>query len=472
MALWVLFSACGSALLVSVSTQLGTNVAPIPLLWVVPLAVYLLSFILNFSSRRVYRRATFFPWVAAALGCMAWLYAHSDSNQHIQYTIPLYLVSLFIICMACHGEVVHRSPPARFLTKFYLLIALGGALGGIFVGVIAPLVFDTYLELPVLVIILAEAMVALQWRRKGSARTLWPVRVAMVAGVVALAISLGVAEMNVRDGSLLVSRNFYGVLRVYDYVDDQPARRSLIHGTISHGSQFSAEAYRDVPGSYYSVSSGVGRVLEAHKTQGPLRFGVIGLGAGVLTSYARAGDYLRFYEINPDVVDLAGNSFSFLSRGMQRGADVQVLLGDGRLLLENQEDQNFDVLVVDAFSSDAIPTHLLTNEAMEIYFRHLNPDGALVIHISNRYLDLTPVCRRAAEHVDRAAILLRDPVHEMSNASDWVLITSNRELLSHPLFKGAHMQPAEAHASFKGWTDQYSSVWPVLNLGRKALAVR
>jgi SAM-dependent methyltransferase len=287
-----------------------------------------------------------------------------------------------------------------------------------------------------------------------------------------LAGSLLFTEMRTRDENLLVSRNFYGVLRVRDYVDQHLARRSLINGTIGHGYQFARDEYRDVAGSYYSVNSGVGRALEARGTQGSVRFGIIGLGVGVLTSYARQGDYLRVYEINPDVVSIANESFSFLSRARARGADVQVLTGDARLTLERQERQNLDVLVVDAFSSDAIPTHLLTNEAIEIYFRHLKPDGVLAVHVSNRYLDLAPVCLRAAEHVNRAAIVLRSPADEMANASDWVLITSNHELLHHSLFEGAHMQPAQAKASFKGWTDQYSSVWPVLSLGRKALGMR
>ena len=470
MSLWVLFAACGSAILLAATTQLSTNVAPIPLLWVVPLALYLLSFILNFGSRRFYHRVNFFPWLAAALGCMAWLYIHSETHQDIQYVIPLYLAGLFVICMVCHGELVHRSPASPYLTRFYLLIALGGALGGIFVGVIAPVVFDTYLELPMLLILVAGLMVALQWRRKGSGGLLWPVRLAMVAGSSMLAGTLLLAEMHTRDENLLVSRSFYGVLRVRDYADQQLARRSLIHGTIGHGYQYTAEAQRDIAGSYFATNSGVGRALAALQAQGPVRFGVIGLGAGVLTSYARSTDYLRIYEIDPDVVDISGRYFTFLSRARDRGADVQVLIGDARLTLERQEPQHFDVLVVDAFSSDAIPTHLLTNEAMEVYFRHLRPDGVLAVHISNRYLDLAPVCLRAAEHLNRMAWLIRSPADKMSHASDWVLITSNRELLDHPSFTGAHPQPAQAAASFRGWTDQYSSVWPVLSLGRRAMA--
>jgi hypothetical protein len=465
LALWVLLSACAAAMLVTVSAHLSTNVAPIPLLWVAPLALYLLTFILSFSSSRFYGRTSFFPLLAIALGCMAYLYVHGDSNLHIQYVIPLYLVGLFICCLACHGELVYRRPTARFLTRFYLLIALGGALGGVFVTVMAPNLFDTYLELPLLLVVIAIMGAALQWRRRGSRRTLWPLRIALMAGVAALTGYLALTEMATRNEHLLVRRNFYGVVRVRDeLVGTSLANRTLIHGTISHGSQFLSDAYRDVAGSYFSTTSGVGRALQALQAEGPIRYGVIGLGAGVLSSYAREGDYLRIYEINPDVVGIADEFFSFLARARAVGADSEVLLGDGRLVLERQQRQNFDLLVVDAFSSDAVPTHLLTNEAVALYFEHLKPDGVLAVQISNRYLDLAPVCFRAAEHVNRSATVLLSSSDGMFSASVWVLITSNNDLLHRPHFHGARMRPARADDGFVGWSDQYSSVWPLLTL--------
>jgi hypothetical protein len=466
MLLWMLLSACGSGLLVAASAQLSTNVAPIPLLWVVPLALYLLTFILTFSTRSIYRRDAFLPLLAAALGCLAWLYIHSETYQDIRYVIPLYLSSLFVICMVCHGELVYRRPTGRFLTRFYLLVALGGALGGVFVAVVAPLLFDTHLELPLLLIVIAALSTWLHWRRSGSPRTLWLARMAMLAGLVALLRWVVIAEIRDRESNVLVSRSFYGVLRVRDYYPGtELASRSLVHGTISHGYQYLNETLRDVAGAYYARHSGVGRTFSAVESQGPMRFGVIGLGAGVLSSYARGGDYLRIYEINPDVVTIADQQFSFLSRARQRGADVGVLLGDARLTLERQAPQQFDVLAVDAFSSDAIPTHLLTNEAIELYFRHLRSNGVLAVHISNRYLDLAPVCARAAEHVGRTAVLVRNAPDERSNASHWILITSNSALLQTAPFAGANLKPATAQPPFKGWTDQFSSVWPLLRLG-------
>jgi SAM-dependent methyltransferase len=344
------------------------------------------------------------------------------------------------------------------------LIALGGALGGVFVAVIAPVVFETYLELPLLVILIAELAVLMQWRRQGQSYRRWIVRGAMVLGVIALAFFMLLTEIEIRD-NVFVERNFYGVLRVRDYdVGDELERRVLLHGTISHGYQYSSEAYRGLAGSYYSTNSGIGRTLLAAHAQGPIRFGVVGLGVGVLASYARTGDAVSIYEINPSVVAVAHELFDFVPQARGRGANVDIVLGDARLSLEQQAPQQFDVLALDAFSSDAIPSHLLTREAMDIYVRHLKPNGVLAIHISNRYLDLVPVCARAAEHLGRPAVVIEEPSDRMAHASTWVLITSNVELLKHQAFAGAQMQGASAPADFEGWSDQYSNVWKLLKL--------
>jgi SAM-dependent methyltransferase/uncharacterized membrane protein (UPF0136 family) len=463
--LWLLFSACGSALLVAVSAHLTVNVAPIPLLWAVPLALYLVTFILNFGSRRFYDRAKFFPLLVVALGCMTYLYMKVDTNLHIRYEIPLYLVSLFLICMACHGELVHRRPHARYLTRFYLVIALGGVLGGAFVALLAPVLFDSYWELPIVLIVTAVLAVVVQWRRRGDGWRLWIVRGAMVTGVLALATFLVLTEISFRDGYLFIGRNFYGVLRVRDYdVGDELERRTLFHGTISHGSQYRGETYRNVIGSYYSARSGIARAIHALQARGQLRLGVVGLGAGVMASYARPGDSMTLYEIDPAVVRVAHEYFDFLPRARRRGAEVEIVLGDARLSLERQAPQRFDLLAIDAFSSDAIPIHLLTLQAFEVYLRHLKPDGVLAIHISNRYLDLVPVCARAAQHFDRLAFLIEEPSNALSHASTWVLITSDPDLIAHVAFEDAEIEAVTALPSFRAWTDGYSNVWSVLKL--------
>ncbi len=464
MALWLLLSGCASALLVTISANLSTNVAPIPLLWVVPLGVYLLTFILAFSHHRIYNPTWYFPLVVLSLGALALLYTQRIENWPMEYVVPAYLASLFVICMACHGELVMRRPAGPYLTRFYLLISLGGVLGGAFVGLIAPVVFDTYVELPLLLVLIAELYVVLQWYRRGSRRRLMLVRVVMVLGVLTLMGQLFRSEMEDRRQSVLVQRSFYGVLSVQDDpLEFELARRYLIHGTISHGYQYLHEEWRRVPSSYFSKHSGVGLALSALQEAGPVRMGVVGLGVGVMSGYVRKGDYARLYEINPDVVDIADSYFTFLPAARQAG-DVEVLLGDARLTLERQPPQQFDLLAIDAFSSDAIPTHLLTREAFELYFKHLKPNGVLAVHISNRFIDLVPVCARSAEYVHRSARVVRSISDGTYDTSIWVVVTTNQELLARPEFQGSNTYDATAAESFPGWSDQYSSVWPLLRV--------
>ncbi|MFC4307673.1 spermidine synthase [Steroidobacter flavus] len=464
MVLWLLLSGCASGLLVAVSANLSANVAPIPLLWVVPLALYLLTFILAFGNHRVYHPTWFFPLVALSLGGLAYLYINRLENWPIQYVVPAYLLSLFFICMACHGELVMRRPTGRYLTRFYLMISLGGVIGGAFVGLIAPNIFHTYVEFPLLVVLIAELYVMLQWYRRGARRTLWLFRIVMILGVLTLMGELLRAEYQDRRESVLVQRNFYGTLSVQDDPSSfELARRYLIHGTISHGYQYLHEELRRLPSSYFSKHSGAGLALTALQSEGPVRMGVVGLGVGVMSGYVRNGDYARFYEINPAVVDIADSYFTFLPAARKDG-DVKVLLGDARLTLEDQSPQAFDLLAIDAFSSDAIPTHLLTHEAFELYFKHLKPDGVLAVHISNRYIDLVPVCARSAEHVNRSARVVRSISDGTYDTSIWVVVTSNQELLARPEFQNANTYKATAAPSFHGWTDQYSSVWPLMHL--------
>jgi SAM-dependent methyltransferase/heme/copper-type cytochrome/quinol oxidase subunit 4 len=462
MLLWVVLAAAASALLSASTVQLTVNIAPIPLLWVVPLAVYLLTFILCFSARRVYNRALFFPLFVAAIAALTWLYVNAETHQHIKYVIPGYLAALFVICMACHGEIVRQAPSARYLTRYYLLIALGGALGGVFVSVISPLVFETYLELPILLVLLAEIMVALQWRRRGPRLRVWIVRVAMIAGVVVLNLELISAEIRSRKQEVLVERNFYGVVRVRDHLENDQHRRTLLHGTIGHGFQFTDPLHRDLAIAYYSLDSGVGRVIAEKMAGGPLRVGVIGLGAGVLLTYGREMDEYVVYEINPAIVSIAERAFTYLGAARARGTGVEVVLGDARLSLEQQAPQQFDVLIVDAFSSDAIPVHLLTTEAFEQYARHLKPDGVLAVHVSNRYLDLRPVCELAARRFALTAKFSRDSGGAMTYPSEWVLMTADPEYWHREFFEGLHMEPLYAAPTFQTWTDRYSSLWSVM----------
>jgi len=464
--LWVSLGACASTLLVSITNHMSQNVAPIPLLWVVPLAIYLLTFILAFESDRIYQRWIFLPWVAPALGWMAYAIYAGEGNFHIKYSIPIFCAGLFVCCMLCHGELALRKPAPKYLTLFYLMVSVGGAVGGIFVAIIAPRVFNSYLELPIgLVACGALAVIVLsdvEIPKLGP----WPVRFALAIAVGLLAGYLLRKELADRQGYHLFARNFYGELRIRDDdVGQEYALRNLLHGTINHGSQRLNPDHRYEVNSYYAPSSGIGRTMAAKQGLGPIRYGVIGMGAGVMTGYCRAGDYVRVYEINPLVKSLSERGeFTFFSHC---AGDKEVLMGDARLTMEKQAPQNYDVLVVDAFSSDAIPVHLLTREVMQLYFKLLKPDGVLAVHISNRYLDLAPVCARGAEFVGKKATVVADDASDntFANSTTWVLITSqDNTVFQNPSFEGANMYPATAAATFRGWTDDYSSILPILSL--------
>jgi hypothetical protein len=468
--LWVSLAACASTLLVSITNHMSQNIAPIPLLWVVPLAIYLLTFILAFESDTIYQRWIFLPWVAPALGWMAYALYAGEGNFHIKYSIPIFCIGLFICCMLCHGELAMRKPAPQYLTLFYLMVSVGGAVGGIFVAIIAPRVFNSYLELPIGLVACGVLAVIVLYNLELRPIPLWGLRIALAIGVGLLAGYLVRKELEDRKGYHFFARNFYGELRIRDDdVGQDYALRNLLHGTINHGSQRLNEEHRYEVNSYYAPTSGIGRTMQAKEALGPIRYGVVGMGAGVMTGYCRAGDYVRVYEINPLVKSLSDRGeFTFFSHC---AGDIKVLMGDARLKMEEQLQKdgspNYDVLVIDAFSSDAIPVHLLTKEVMQLYFKLLKPDGVLAVHISNRYLDLAPVCERGAEFVGKKATVVADDASDntFANSTTWVLITApDNNIFQSPSFEGANMYPATAAPNFRGWTDDYSSILPILSL--------
>ena len=518
---WVLLAACASVLLISVTNHMSENVAPIPLLWVLPLALYLLSFIFAFESDRIYKRWLFIPLLIPALGGMAYMIYANEGNLNIKQAIPGFAGALFVCCMFCHGELARRRPAAHHLTLFYLMVSLGGAIGGILVAFIAPRVFDSYLELPLAicacgvlaiialwrhvtrvhwllpaVVLIAAgvaawyfnkhqhammvghwkqialsaaggmALFALWWALPGR----WPVwipRVMAVVGVVVLAGSFVRQEKALHKNLVLRARNFYGPLEVRDDIPTEDyAERTLLHGTINHGSQLLDPVLRYVTTSYYGKRSGVGRALQTLQARGPIRAGFIGLGTGVLTNYGRSGDYIRVYEINPLIRKMSDTLFTFYKH---TAAEKDILMGDARLTLERQlraGPQNYDLIAVDAFSSDAIPVHLLTREAIQLYFKHLKPNGVLALHISNRYLDLAPVCAAGAVAVNKPAMVVEDEATEASyfSSSTWVLVSSDPTVFESAYFKDAYMYDADVKKGFRPWTDDYSNLFQILNL--------
>ncbi|HTW64976.1 MAG TPA: fused MFS/spermidine synthase [Bryobacteraceae bacterium] len=466
--LWAALAACSSVLLLAITNHLSQNVAPIPFLWVLPLGAYLLSFILCFERDKVYHRGVFLPLLIIALDGAAYATYANEGNPNIAWAIPTFVAALFIGCMVCHGELVRLKPDPRHLTGFYLMISLGGAIGGVFVAIIAPHVFHTYLELPLSMVACAALAAGVLWiapeKWKGKI-PVTAVRIGMAAFTVGLAIHLGY-EKHVSDQRFRQSeRNFYGVLRVRDIPqsEEETAVRRLIHGTINHGEQLLDPARRDQPTSYYGPYSGLGRALGYLQKREPVRVAVIGLGAGVTASYCRPGDFFRFYEINPLALSIASTWFTFLH---DCKADHAVLLGDARLTLEAQPSQHFDLMAIDAFSSDAIPVHLLTHEAFALYFRHLKPAGILAVHVSNRYLDLVPVVSRNARAFGKTAIDVDDQDEEEDyfSDSDWVLVSADAAIFRDSAFKSSSVTPARYRPNLRPWTDDYSNLFQILKI--------
>jgi hypothetical protein len=465
---WTALAACASTLLLAISNHLSSNVAPIPFLWVLPLAVYLLSFILCFERDKIYNRAVFLPLLVIALDGAAYAIYANEGNPDITWAIPTFVAALFVSCMVCHGELARLKPDPRHLTSFYMMISLGGTLGGVFVAIIAPRVFHTYFELPLSMVACGALAALVLWISPENWKGKIPVaavRIAMLAFTVGLAIHIGYEKYRSDKIFRISVRNFYGVLRVRDIPQDEEntAVRRLIHGTINHGTQLLDAKRRDEPTSYYGPFSGMGRAMGYLQSRGPVRVAVIGLGAGVTASFCRAGDVFRFYEINPLALSIASTWFTFLR---DCKADHAVLLGDARLTLEAQPSQQFDLMAIDAFSSDAIPVHLLTREAFALYFRHLKPTGILAVHVSNRYLDLVPVVSRNARDFGKAVVDVDDTDEEedyFSN-SDWVLLANDAAIFHAPAFKSSSVQPARFRGDLRPWTDDYSNLFQILKI--------
>lgn len=461
--LWVALAGCASALLLGVTNQLSYNVAPIPFLWVLPLTLYLLSFILSFESERAYVRGVFVALLPLAIAWMAYLVYSGQGNPDVYRAVPVFSAGLFICCMVCHGEIARMKPNPRYLTKFYLLIATGGAAGGMFVALIAPHVFRTYSELPVSMVACVLLAAIVLWNEAAQFPALSAFQFRYAAAIFTLGLIAYMGYNQYENDKLyrLSLRNFYGALRIRDQpeTDTDTALRMLVHGTIIHGEQLLDASMRDLPTSYYGVNSGVGLTIRNVQHDHPIRVAIVGLGAGVIASYCRAGDFYRFYELNPLARDIALTWFTFLKDCQ---AEHDILMGDARLVMERQEPQNYDVLALDAFSSDAIPVHLLTREAFKLYFRHLKPQGVLAVHVSNKYLDLAPVIAADARSLGKTAVAVHDDGEDADYlfVTTWVLVSSDPTVFQDPMYKGA--LPLAQHAGLRVWTDDYSNLIQIL----------
>jgi SAM-dependent methyltransferase len=485
-ALWLLLPAFASILLMSVTNHLCQNVAVVPFLWIAPLTLYLLSFIICFDRDAWYIRHLF--GLGAVLAATAASYFALGGYQqkfwnemgygtgwyYITHSVPLeaaiYLTLLFMLCMVCHGELVKLKPPSRQLTSFYLTIAAGGAVGGLLVAVACPLVFSTYVEMNLAVIVgffLAAYVLVKDVSRRWFDRTSRLVRVMLSASLAVIAVTViwGQWENWDREKGIVNVRSFYGVLSIKERFPEDPDLwgLALYHGDTLHGYEHLTEGKRGKPTTYYTPNSGVGHAFRAIDRQSPLRVGAVGLGVGTIAYYAEAGDTFRFYEIDPLVIELAdGEYFSFLDSCRSK-ATVDVVPGDARLSLEREDDQQFDILVLDAFSGDTIPVHLLTTEAFDIYLRHLKPDGVIAVHVSSRYVDLVPVVTGLARHYGLTDVVIRsEEENQLSIApADWMLLTNNQRFLDHrAISEVGQLTPKTRELPL--WTDQHNNLFSVL----------
>jgi hypothetical protein len=466
-AMWLALSACGSLLLLGTTSQITQEIAVFPFLWIAPLSIYLLTFILTFESDRWYRRGVF-AVLAGVLAPVTCAVISLSVATSVGKQLAVYLSALFVTCMVCQGELARSRPSPRHLTAFYLTIAAGGALGGVFAALIAPRVFSEFSEYP---IGLAGACILgfLCWMRSG-ALAQWTgrnfaVRVPLMALMFGGIISAYATAINKQPG-IVARRNFYGILRVVERSDKNGLLRELSHGRVQHGFQYLDADKRSWPTSYYGPHSGVALGIDA--LPHPRRVAVVGLGAGTLAAWGREGDSYRFYEINPNVEPIARKWFTFLSDSK---AHTDVVLGDARIQLERElaegHAHDFDLIAVDAFSGDAIPMHLLTAECAEIYRQRLAPGGIIALHISNRSLDLEPVTRGLARYLGwqaRMVVVARDLLDEDKgeSSSRWVLLTEKRETFTHSKIRDTILGWSTSKDPVITWTDDFASLWPIL----------
>ena len=475
--MWLILTALSSTMLLATTNQMCLDVAVIPLLWLLPMGLYLLSFILCFESGRWYSRAGFGIALAVALAQNCFV-LYRGIYIGIPAQIASYCFTLFVCCMVCHGELVRLKPRPRHLTSFYLMISAGGALGGVFVNLIAPYVFKGYWEFHLALAATALAFLIVLFRdRKGrlrGGRPFWAWALLDLA-FLALVLALGAQIHDTLKDVLTMKRNFFGVLKVLEegkkFASEQ--RLVLMHGRIEHGYQFADQEKRYWPTSYFGPTSGVGIAIQFHPrrldpARRHLRIGVVGLGTGTLAAYGEEGDYFRFYEINPDVLRLCEDYFTYRKDSSAR---VDVVLGDARISMERErslhQPGDYDVLAVDAFSSDAIPVHLLTRECYRSYWYHLKKDGILAMHVSSRYFNLGPVVRSLAE-LDSGrgtkALLVQDGGSKMqgTDATRWILLTSNKAFLEDRKVNDAVSQWAPEDYASLLFTDDYSNLFRLL----------
>jgi hypothetical protein len=438
--MWILLSACAVVLFMGVTNELCMDVASIPFLWIVPLAVYLLTFILCFGSKSPYQRGRFIRMACVLTALIAWERFSPESELILgggwffPVLVGSYSLLLFSLCMILHGELFRLRPEPKRLTQYYMCISAGGALGGALVGIVAPQLFTGYYELPLAIAVSGVLALWFHWKDARAEFRAFPNWKFAASGIVVISVVSAVfvnQEGSVKfDELIFQQRSFFGVVRVYDFGSSDPAwaYRQMMHGTTNHGLQYLAPDKRRSPTTYFGPFTGLGLVMQRNEGQS-LKVGIMGLGVGTVAAYGFEGDQFTFYEISHNVIRLSEEDsgvFTFLS---DSAASVEVIAGDARLSLEaqlrNEGPQEFDILAMDAFLSDSIPVHLVTLEAFELYLQHLSPNGRLAVNISNRYLDLTGLMFKVADHFGMHAVVIHNKktkTHHNYGAS-WVVFS-------------------------------------------------
>ena len=459
--LWFLLPMAAAMQLSAVTSHLTVNIAAIPLLWILPLATYLLTFILAFEFPTLYRRGIVIRLLVLMLASLGYALSKAETSFPIGLNILFFLIECFIACFFCHAETYNLRPrrPSE-TTFFYLLIAAGGAAGTFFIGIASPLLFSANYDLAIAFLLTAVLALVVTWSDGWPQRLLWSTASILLLGLFVM------LHNGYKHDAIFLARNFYGSLRVKQ--TSTPAKsapvRMLLNGTIQHGTQLFAADKAKIPTTYYARDSGVGLALQ-HCCEGrPRNIGVVGLGAGTLAAYGAPGDRIRFYEINPLVRPIAQNLFTYLR---DSAASITFVDGDARTSLAQEPAQNFDVLVIDAFSGDAIPLHLLTTQAIALYRRHLAPSGILAFHVSNQYLDLAPEIAQLAASANMTARVVDSPLDESLGAyrSTWVLVSNNTAFFDH-VDVAAMALPVDPIPGLRTWTDNYSSLLPIIRFSR------
>lgn len=466
--LWMCFllGATGSVQLTAVTSHLTENIAAIPLLWVIPLAVYLLSFIAAFEAPRMYRREPVLRLLVVMLASLGYLLSKTDVSLPIGLGMIFFLAELFLASWFCNAEAYRLRPDrSADAALFYLVLAAGSAAGTAIAVIVAPMLFDANYDLPLDFALTACTAAAVTWQGGWTRRLLWCTSTALC---LLLAARLHTAYAR---GALFMARNFYGSLRVkqQELPPQAGGSRMLLHGSIEHGMQWFAPEFRSLPLTYYAPDSGVGVALRECCADKPRKIGVIGLGAGTLAAYGRPGDAIRFYEINPLIEQIARGLFSY---GRESKATITVVDGDARRSLTEEQDARFDVLVIDAFSGDAIPVHLLTMEALELYRRRLLPDGVIAFHVSNQYVNLPPLLLALAhgKHLEAREVLSGSRPETGEFAATWVLVGEATAPIFRPHVEPSTtgqevLQPISALPGLQPWTDDRSTLLPLLRWG-------